>query len=163
MCSFLIYVDHTPILFFFFLPCFFLSMTPCRSSSLLQVCCTTGWHIQIAGPHSPTLTLACFLCVWVNTDTRMAVFSQSSSPLWTYLCMFTLALLAGVCLGRSDSPRGVSLPFVFNLNAVCDPPCKHAGICIRNSTCFCSQGYEGETCQYGDDSTFYSFIKCGRL
>lgn len=102
-------------------------------------------------------------CVWECVDTRMAVFNQSSSLLWTYLCMAMLGLLAGGCLGGSDSPRGVSLPFVFDLNAVCDPPCRHAGICIRNSTCLCSRGYEGETCQYGDVSTFYSFNKCGRL
>ncbi|TSN03412.1 Sushi, von Willebrand factor type A, EGF and pentraxin domain-containing protein 1 [Bagarius yarrelli] len=87
----------------------------------------------------------------------MAAFSQSSSLLWIYLCM---ALLAGACLGGSDSPRGVSLPFVFDLKAVCDPPCRHAGICIRNSTCLCSRGYEGETCQYDQLQTkqyVYSF------
>ncbi|MBN3271041.1 VWDE protein, partial [Polyodon spathula] len=31
---------------------------------------------------------------------------------------------------------------------MCDPPCQHAGLCIRNSTCFCSKGYEGGLCQY---------------
>ncbi|CAB1333428.1 unnamed protein product [Coregonus sp. 'balchen'] len=59
-----------------------------------------------------------------------------------------LVALVGICLARSDAPRGVAVPFVFDLKATCDPPCQHAGICIRNNTCFCSRGYEGETCQY---------------
>lgn len=159
MHSFLVYTTHMPHSFFFA----FLSMAQSHSFSLLQVCCRTGWHFQRAGHHYQTLTLACCLCVWVCVDLRMAVFSQSSSLLWTSLFMAMLALLTGVCLGGSDSPRGVSLPFVFDLNAVCDPPCRHAGICIRNSTCLCSWGYEGETCQYGDVSTLYLFNKCGRL
>uniref|UniRef100_A0AAZ3PKJ7 EGF-like domain-containing protein n=1 Tax=Oncorhynchus tshawytscha TaxID=74940 RepID=A0AAZ3PKJ7_ONCTS len=77
-------------------------------------------------------------------------------------CCFTasikvnLALLAcsvafvGICLARSDAPRGVAVPFVFDLKATCHPRCQHAGICIRNNTCFCSRGYEGETCQYAN-------------
>ncbi|KAI4874509.1 hypothetical protein NFI96_002233 [Prochilodus magdalenae] len=76
------------------------------------------------------------------------MLSHPSTLLRTQILLATLALLAGVCLARSDAPRGVSLPFVFDVKAVCDPPCKHAGICIRNNTCFCSRGYEGETCQY---------------
>uniref|UniRef100_A0A8B9K6C1 von Willebrand factor D and EGF domains n=1 Tax=Astyanax mexicanus TaxID=7994 RepID=A0A8B9K6C1_ASTMX len=80
----------------------------------------------------------------------MSGFGPSSSALRTQLLLASLALLAGVCLGRSDAPRGVSLPFVFDVKAVCDPPCNHAGLCIRNNTCYCSQGYEGETCQYAN-------------
>lgn len=49
-----------------FLTCSFLSMVQCHSSSLLQVCCRTGWHIQRTGYHSQTLTLACSLCVWIR-------------------------------------------------------------------------------------------------
>uniref|UniRef100_A0A671M539 von Willebrand factor D and EGF domain-containing protein-like n=1 Tax=Sinocyclocheilus anshuiensis TaxID=1608454 RepID=A0A671M539_9TELE len=66
------------------------------------------------------------------------------------LLLAALATLAGICLGGSDGPRGVALPFVFDPKATCDPPCKHAGICIRNNSCFCSRGYEGETCQYAN-------------
>ncbi|MEQ2243192.1 hypothetical protein ILYODFUR_004592 [Ilyodon furcidens] len=65
------------------------------------------------------------------------------------LFSFLLAL-AGVCSGGSDAPRGVAVGFVFDLKAKCDPPCEHGGVCIRNNTCFCSKGYEGETCQYGE-------------
>ncbi len=70
------------------------------------------------------------------------------------LLLVALAALAGICLGGSDGPRGVALPFVFDPKATCDPPCKHAGICIRNNSCFCSRGYEGETCQYGEVSRY---------
>ncbi|KAM7382956.1 hypothetical protein PAMP_002649 [Pampus punctatissimus] len=62
----------------------------------------------------------------------------------------SLVTLAGLCSARSDAPRGVALGFVFDPKATCDPPCEHAGICIRNNTCFCSRGYEGETCQYAN-------------
>lgn len=65
----------------------------------------------------------------------------------------TLLALVGVCSAGSDAPRGVAVGFVFDPKAKCDPPCEHAGICIRNNTCFCSRGYEGETCQYGDVTT----------
>lgn len=63
------------------------------------------------------------------------------------LCL--ASLVAHVSAG-SDAPRGVALGFVFDPKATCDPPCEHAGVCIRNNTCYCSKGYEGETCQYGD-------------
>lgn len=58
--------------------------------------------------------------------------------------------LFGLSTAGSDAPRGVAVGFVFDPQAKCDPPCEHAGVCIRNNTCFCSRGYEGETCQYGD-------------
>ncbi|ROL45137.1 hypothetical protein DPX16_8266 [Anabarilius grahami] len=81
---------------------------------------------------------------------KMAVLCCTSMQ----LLLVALAALAGICLGGSDGPRGVALPFVFDPKATCEPPCKHAGICIRNNTCFCSRGYEGETCQYGDVSSY---------
>ncbi|CAG6014019.1 unnamed protein product [Menidia menidia] len=56
-----------------------------------------------------------------------------------------LLLAPGVCSGGSDAPRGVALGFVFDPKAKCEPPCEHGGVCIRNNTCFCSKGYEGET------------------
>ncbi|XP_004560249.2 von Willebrand factor D and EGF domain-containing protein [Maylandia zebra] len=66
------------------------------------------------------------------------------------LLFASLMSLAGVCSGGSDAPRGVAVGFVFDLKAKCEPPCEHAGVCIRNNTCFCSRGYEGETCQYAN-------------
>ena len=66
------------------------------------------------------------------------------------LLLALLAALTGPCASRSDAPRGVANPFVFDPKAKCEPSCKHLGICIRNDTCFCMRGYEGETCQYGD-------------
>jgi len=59
------------------------------------------------------------------------------------------AALPGLWASRSDAPRGVASPFVFDVKAKCAPPCQHSGICIRNDTCFCMRGYEGESCQYG--------------
>ncbi|KAG7253399.1 hypothetical protein CRUP_006451 [Coryphaenoides rupestris] len=56
--------------------------------------------------------------------------------------------LPGLWASRSDAPRGVASPFVFDVKATCAPPCQHSGICIRNDTCFCMRGYEGESCQY---------------
>nr|XP_046255017.1 von Willebrand factor D and EGF domain-containing protein isoform X1 [Scatophagus argus] len=61
-----------------------------------------------------------------------------------------LVALASVCSAGSDAPRGVAVGFVFDPKAKCEPPCEHAGVCIRNNTCFCSKGYEGETCQYAN-------------
>ncbi|XP_028297963.1 von Willebrand factor D and EGF domain-containing protein isoform X1 [Gouania willdenowi] len=75
-----------------------------------------------------------------------------------------LVLLLGACtmLGLvrvraegSDAPRGVALGFVFDPKAECEPRCEHGGVCVRNNTCFCSGGYEGETCQYAS-----CFPKC---
>ncbi|XP_078391801.1 von Willebrand factor D and EGF domain-containing protein [Cetorhinus maximus] len=57
-------------------------------------------------------------------------------------------LLLGLCEARSKASRGVVVPFVFDPKAKCDPPCQHVGLCIRNNTCFCSKGYEGDLCQY---------------
>uniref|UniRef100_A0A3P9I8C6 von Willebrand factor D and EGF domains n=1 Tax=Oryzias latipes TaxID=8090 RepID=A0A3P9I8C6_ORYLA len=71
-----------------------------------------------------------------------------------FLLAFSLALIA-VCSGGSDAPRGVAVGFVFDPNAKCEPACKHAGVCIRNNTCFCAKGYEGETCQHAN-----CFPKC---
>lgn len=79
-----------------------------------------------------------------NTSPNMGFAGLGSAVL--------LAALVGVCSARSDAPRGVAVGFVFDPKAKCEPPCEHAGICIRNNTCFCSRGYEGETCQYGDDT-----------
>ncbi|XP_012731438.2 von Willebrand factor D and EGF domain-containing protein [Fundulus heteroclitus] len=70
--------------------------------------------------------------------------------------LFTLLLtLIGACSGGSDAPRGVAVGFVFDVSARCEPPCGHGGVCIRNDTCFCSRGYEGERCQYAN-----CFPKC---
>uniref|UniRef100_A0A3Q2QJ74 Schwann cell-specific EGF-like repeat autocrine factor n=1 Tax=Fundulus heteroclitus TaxID=8078 RepID=A0A3Q2QJ74_FUNHE len=70
--------------------------------------------------------------------------------------LFTLLLtVIGACSGGSDAPRGVAVGFVFDVSARCEPPCGHGGVCIRNDTCFCSRGYEGERCQYAN-----CFPKC---
>jgi hypothetical protein len=37
------------------------------------------------------------------------------------------------------------LPFV--LSAVCHPPCKNGGLCMRNNVCSCPGGYTGKRCQ----------------
>uniref|UniRef100_A0A3B4T3F6 Schwann cell-specific EGF-like repeat autocrine factor n=1 Tax=Seriola dumerili TaxID=41447 RepID=A0A3B4T3F6_SERDU len=68
----------------------------------------------------------------------------------TVLFLASLVALVGVSSAGSDAPRGVAVGFVFDPKAKCEPPCAHAGICIRNNTCFCSRGYEGETCQYAN-------------
>lgn len=70
-----------------------------------------------------------------------------------------VALLA-VCSAGSDAPRGVALGFVFDPAAKCEPPCEHSGVCIRNNTCLCARGYEGETCQYGDVTRLFRRIIC---
>ena len=83
------------------------------------------------------------------------VWGDSTSPNMGFVGLGSAVLLAalvGVCSAGSDAPRGVAVGFVFDPKAKCEPPCEHAGICIRNNTCFCSRGYEGETCQYGDDT-----------
>ncbi|MBN3284288.1 VWDE protein, partial [Polyodon spathula] len=67
-----------------------------------------------------------------------------------WLILASLALFLVICDARSKASRGVAVPFVFDPKALCDPPCQHAGLCIRNSTCFCSKGYEGELCQYAN-------------
>ncbi|XP_030214841.1 von Willebrand factor D and EGF domain-containing protein [Gadus morhua] len=76
-------------------------------------------------------------------------------PGGSLLLLALLAALTGPCVSRSDAPRGVANPFVFDPKAKCEPSCKHSGICIRNNTCFCMRGYEGETCQYAN-----CFPKC---
>lgn len=88
----------------------------------------------------------------------MGLLCWSPSLVKTMLTVASLILLAKVCEGRSDVSRGVAVPFVFDPKATCEPSCKHAGICIRNNTCFCSKGYEGEVCQYGDDKLLISLI-----
>ncbi|XP_023658425.1 von Willebrand factor D and EGF domain-containing protein isoform X1 [Paramormyrops kingsleyae] len=79
---------------------------------------------------------------------RMGLLCCSPSLVKTMLAVASLILLAKLGEGRSDASRGVAVPFVFDPKATCQPACKHAGICIRNNTCFCSKGYEGELCQY---------------
>lgn len=75
-----------------------------------------------------------------------------------------LAAFVALCsAGRADAPRGVAVGFVFDPKAKCDPQCDHGGICIRNGTCFCSKGYEGETCQYGDVTHLVSLLLPLRL
>ncbi|XP_056237562.1 von Willebrand factor D and EGF domain-containing protein [Seriola aureovittata] len=74
----------------------------------------------------------------------------SVGPGSTVLFLASLVALVGVSSAGSDAPRGVAVGFVFDPKAKCEPPCEHAGICIRNNTCFCSRGYEGETCQYAN-------------
>lgn len=94
-------------------------------------------HLSV--PHSPLLR---------PDQTKPNMTSVGSTVL-----LAALLALVGICSAGSDAPRGVAVGFVFDPKAKCDPPCEHAGICIRNNTCFCSRGYEGETCQYGDVTT----------
>ncbi|KAG7216457.1 hypothetical protein INR49_001943 [Caranx melampygus] len=96
----------------------------CRGTSLL--------HLRPSPPLSP-----------VRTPT-MGFAGLGSAVLF----LASLLSLVGVSSAGSDAPRGVAVGFVFDPRAKCEPPCQHAGICIRNNTCFCSRGYEGETCQY---------------
>ncbi|XP_053265329.1 wnt inhibitory factor 1-like [Podarcis raffonei] len=85
---------------------------------------------------------------------RVAGIPQAAA-LW-----LLLVACAGLALAQpSKVSRGVAVPFVFDPRAVCDaPPCQHGGLCIRNGTCFCSRGYEGERCQY---ATCYPKCKNG--
>lgn len=93
-----------------------------------------------------------------QTSTTMRAAGCGSSLLFSasLVALFSASLVAlfGFCSGGSDAPRGVAVGFVFDPRATCDPPCEHGGVCIRNNTCFCSKGYEGETCQYGDVTGF---------
>ncbi|XP_053115136.1 wnt inhibitory factor 1-like isoform X2 [Hemicordylus capensis] len=79
---------------------------------------------------------------------RVAERSSRAPTLW----LLFLASAGGPLLARalpgSKTSRGIAVPFVFDPRAVCSPPCQHGGLCIRNGTCFCSKGYEGELCQY---------------
>lgn len=94
-------------------------------------------------PYSSTPAALALQTMVLLTDSTPASMRLS-------LILICGALLVGVCAAKSDSPRGVSVPFIFDPKATCDPPCRHAGICIRNNTCFCSKGYEGGVCQYGE-------------
>ena len=89
-----------------------------------------------------------------------ALRGSRTSRLAQLLPLLAVAYFVGLCAARgSDAPRGVAVGFVFDPAARCEPPCKHAGVCIRNNTCFCNRGYEGETCQYGDVKTFFTSYK----
>lgn len=102
--------------------------------------------------HCPVVSVLLVLCQ--SVDMKMGVLCCPSLQ----LLLAALVSLTGICMGGSDGPRGVALPFVFDPKATCDPPCKHAGICIRNNTCFCMRGYEGERCQYGDVSILFIVV-----
>ena len=41
---------------------------------------------------------------------------------------------------------------------VCDPPCVY-GACVSNATCFCSNGYEGQSCDTPGKTFFYILKK----
>ena len=94
---------------------------------------------------SPSLFLLFLSPSLPGSDTSIMGFVGLGGPL------LLLLAVAGVCSAGSDAPRGVALGFVFDPKAKCEPPCAHAGVCIRNNTCFCSRGYEGETCKFGED------------
>ncbi|KAF7252501.1 von Willebrand factor D and EGF domain-containing protein [Varanus komodoensis] len=77
-----------------------------------------------------------------------------------WLLLF-LASAGGALVARalpSKVARGVAVPFVFDPHAVCGAPCQNGALCIRNGTCFCPKGYEGERCQY---ATCYPKCKNG--
>lgn len=100
----------------------------------------------LSPPSAPAFCLFSSLPNWDKTKPNMTAVGP-------IVLLAALLALVGVCSAGSDAPRGVAVGFVFDPKAKCDPPCEHAGICIRNNTCFCSRGYEGETCQYGDVTT----------
>uniref|UniRef100_A0A8C8DH83 EGF-like domain-containing protein n=1 Tax=Oryzias sinensis TaxID=183150 RepID=A0A8C8DH83_9TELE len=54
------------------------------------------------------------------------------------------SLLLGSSLHK-DLQRYTSL--VFYCSAVCSPPCKNGGQCMRNNVCSCPEGYAGQRCQ----------------
>ena len=81
-------------------------------------------------------------------------------PGGSLLLLALLAALTGPCVSRLLGVRRSANPFVFDPKAKCEPSCKHSGICIRNNTCFCMRGYEGETCQYGD-VPLVGYTACG--
>ncbi|XP_037310990.2 von Willebrand factor D and EGF domain-containing protein isoform X2 [Pungitius pungitius] len=95
--------------------------------------------LHLRGPNGPSAALR----LLTTTTTNMGVVGLASAV----LLAASVALCSG---GRADAPRGVAVGFVFDPKAKCDPQCDHGGICIRNGTCFCSKGYEGETCQYAN-------------
>lgn len=39
---------------------------------------------------------------------------------------------------------------VFSVVAVCNPPCKNRGQCMRNNVCSCPEGYTGKRCQMSE-------------
>ncbi|KAH0627428.1 hypothetical protein JD844_003101 [Phrynosoma platyrhinos] len=73
--------------------------------------------------------------------------AAAAGPLLLLLLVPAMAAMAAGGL-PSKASRGLAVPFVFDPGALCSPPCHHGGLCIRNGTCFCAKGYEGERCQY---------------
>lgn len=104
-------------------------------------------------PSPPAVCLFLPLSIWETKQKPTMSFVGLGST----MLLAALVALLGVCSAGSDAPRGVAVGFVFDPKAKCDPPCEHAGICIRNNTCFCSRGYEGETCQYGDVTNLFFY------
>ncbi len=45
------------------------------------------------------------------------------------------------------------------LTVVCDPPCV-SGTCVQNSTCSCSEGYEGDICDTAGDVPLIYIYAC---
>lgn len=46
---------------------------------------------------------------------------------------------------------------VLSLLDVCTPPCAH-GACVSNNTCFCSEGYQGSSCDIPSITMHYRLL-----
>uniref|UniRef100_A0A3P9M4T7 von Willebrand factor D and EGF domains n=1 Tax=Oryzias latipes TaxID=8090 RepID=A0A3P9M4T7_ORYLA len=61
-------------------------------------------------------------------------------------------------LWKTTLERYTSL--VFFCSAVCSPPCKNGGQCMRNNVCSCPEGYAGQRCQRSKSLQFEVMLTC---
>nr|XP_032801816.1 von Willebrand factor D and EGF domain-containing protein-like [Petromyzon marinus] len=76
---------------------------------------------------------------------------RTMRPAGRILHLLHLVLLLHQGLRSADAgaaAAGLALPFVYESRARCEPPCRNYGLCVRNDTCFCLHGYQGERCQH---------------
>ena len=76
---------------------------------------------------------------------------------WTvlYILMLCSWRVPDMFLARSWRVLAVFLVCSWCVTAVCSPPCKNGGQCMRNGVCSCPDGYTGKRCQRSEYSTAY--------
>jgi hypothetical protein len=62
-------------------------------------------------------------------------------------CLFDIAATKRPEIGMTTALNNEEFDFVVNMSqpVVCDPPCENSA-CIATDSCFCAQGYVGDTC-----------------